>query len=73
MGWHLVLSHCGAIIIGNFSTKSRIISKEALPDPTIIPALKVVNATLELASIVSTFLRDCKCFDKCASFTIPLR
>jgi hypothetical protein len=37
-----VLSHLGAIIIGSLLTKSRIISKEALPEPTIIPALSVV-------------------------------
>jgi hypothetical protein len=38
MGWQRVLSHLGAIIIGSLLTKSRIISKEALPEPTIIPA-----------------------------------
>jgi len=44
MGCVFVFNHFGAIITGNFSTKSRIISKEELPEPTIIPALKVVNA-----------------------------
>ena len=39
-----VLTHRGAIIIGNFSTRSRIISNEALPEPMIIPARKVVIA-----------------------------
>ena len=29
MGWHFVSNHFGVIIIGNFSTKSLIISKEA--------------------------------------------
>ena len=43
MGWHLTCNHLGVIIIGSFSTKSLIISKEALPDPIMIPARNAVN------------------------------
>ncbi len=43
-GCVLVLSHFGVIIKGNFSTISLMISKDALPLPTIIPALNVVKA-----------------------------
>ena len=32
-----------------------MISNEALPEPTIIPAFKVVSAKLELDRMVSTF------------------
>ena len=46
IGCVLVFNHFGAIIKGSFSTKSLIISKEELPDPTITPALNVVNAYL---------------------------
>ena len=60
-------------MMGNFSTKSRIISKEALPEPTMIPALKVVSAKVELANMLSTFLREDKCFDNSFEFTIPLK
>ena len=42
MGWHLVLTHFGATITGNFSAKSLIISNDAEPDPMIIAALKKV-------------------------------
>ena len=73
MGWHFVLSHLGVIITGSLLTKSRIISKEALPDPTIIQALKVVNGTIDFAKILSTFLRDDKCLESDLSFTIPLK
>lgn len=38
MGWHWVLRHCGIIITGNFSSRSLIISKEALAEQTIMPA-----------------------------------
>ena len=43
IGCVLVKTHFGAIIIGNFSHKSLIISNEELPEPTIIPARKTVN------------------------------
>jgi hypothetical protein len=66
-----VLSHLGAIIIGSLLTKSRIISKEALPD-TIIPALSVVVGKVPVFRMVSIFL-EAKCFDKESSLTIPLR
>ena len=55
IGWHFVFNHLGAIIMGNFSTKSRIISKEALPEPIMIPARKVVSANFPLLNSVSTF------------------
>jgi len=58
---------------GNFSTKSLIISNEELPEPTIIPALKVVNAYFFEARASSTFLRDCRCFYSISSLVIPLK
>jgi hypothetical protein len=45
-GLHLVLSHLGAIIIGSLLT-NRIISKDALPEPTIIPAVRAKVQYLE--------------------------
>jgi hypothetical protein len=58
MGWQRVLSHLGAIIIGSLLTKSRIISKEALPEPTIIPALSVVVGKVPVFRMVSTFFLE---------------
>ena len=46
MGWHFVLTHLGVTIKGSFSHKSLMISKEALPLPTIIAARKTVTAAL---------------------------
>jgi len=43
MGCVRVSTHFGAIIIGNFSHKSLMISNDELPEPTIIPALKQLN------------------------------
>jgi hypothetical protein len=40
---------------GSLLTKSRIISKEALPEPTIIPALSVVVGKVPVFRMVSTF------------------
>jgi hypothetical protein len=57
MGWQRVLSHLGAII-GSLLTKSRIISKEALPEPTIIPALSVVVGKVPVFRMVSTFFLE---------------
>ena len=37
-----LLIHLGATIIGNFSTKSRTISKDAEPDPIMILERKTV-------------------------------
>ena len=48
MGWLLVLSHFGVIITGSFSTRSRIISNDALPEPSMIPARRTVSGTLLL-------------------------
>jgi len=42
MGWHLDFNHLGTIITGIFSVKPLMISKEILPEPTIIPASKIV-------------------------------
>ena len=63
MGWHLVFNHLGAIITGSFSTKSRIISNDALPDPTMIPALRVVKLNVPVCNIPSTRFLDSKCFE----------
>ena len=60
IGWHLVFSHLGAIMIGSFSTKSHMISKEALPEPIIIPALKVVKLISPSLSSTSTFFLESK-------------
>ena len=50
MGWQRVFNHFGATITGNFSTRSRINSKEALPDPIIIPSRNVIRASYPSAS-----------------------
>ena len=73
MGWHLVFNHLGVIITGSLLTKSRIISKEALPEPTMIPALKVVIANFPLFKTSSTFFLEDKCLDSDLSFTMPLK
>ncbi|MNY37917.1 hypothetical protein D3C86_1725070 [compost metagenome] len=73
IGWHFVFSHLGVIITGSLFTKSRIISKEALPDPTIIPARNVVSGTVDFPKILSTFFLEDKCFESDLSFTIPLK
>ena len=72
MGWALVKIHFGAIITGSFSTRSRMISNDALPDPTIIPARKTVNAYFSLFKMSSTFRLDFRCFESLLSFEIPL-
>jgi hypothetical protein len=43
MGWERVWSHRGATITGSFSTRSRMISNEALPEPTMMPLRRVVR------------------------------
>ena len=50
-----------------------MISKEALPDPTIIPARRVVSEYLPLDNSNSTRLRERKCSDNLSWFTIPLK
>ena len=45
MGWHRVLAHFGVIMKGSFSARSRMISKEAEPEPTMIEARSVVRGT----------------------------
>ena len=61
------------LIMGSFSQRSRIISKEELPEPTIMAALRTVILKLPLYKTSSTRLRDCKCLLKFSSFTIPLK
>ena len=59
--------------MGSLFTKSRIISNEALPEPTMIPALKVVVAKVLVFKISSTFFLEDKCFDNDLSLIIPLK
>ena len=59
--------------MGSFSTKSLIISKEALPEPIIIPDRIVVRLKEPLDKIVSTFFLDSRCFERWVSLTIPLK
>ncbi len=73
MGWQRVLSHLGVTITGSFSTRSRMISNEALPDPRMMPALSVVSGALAVASTSSTFLRDCRCLLSSPAFASPPR
>ena len=56
-------THCGVIITGNFSHRSLIISKEELPEPTIIAARKTVRWKSPLYKVSSTALRDFKCLE----------
>ena len=73
IGEHFVKSHLGVIITGSFSTKSRIISNEALPEPTIIPALRQVKLKFPFSSSSSTVFLERRCLDKLDSLTIPLK
>ena len=57
--------------MGNFSTRSLIISKDALPEPIMMPDLKLVKLYLPFASSSSTALREAKCFDNISSLIIP--
>ena len=43
MGCERVFSHLGAIITGSFSTRSRMISNDALPEPMMMLARNVVK------------------------------
>ena len=54
MGCVLVFNHLGAIITGSFSTRSRMISKETLPEPTIIPVQRMVRPYFPADSTFST-------------------
>ncbi|MNL58550.1 hypothetical protein D3C87_1821960 [compost metagenome] len=59
--------------MGSLLTKSRMISNEALPEPTMIPALKVVVAKTPVFRIVSTAFLEDKCLESDWSFTMPLK
>ena len=72
-GCVFVFSHLGVIINGSFSTISLMISKEELPDPTMIPALKVVRPYFFEAKVFSTFFLDNKCLESFVSFVMPLK
>jgi hypothetical protein len=50
-----------------------MVSNEALPDPTIIPAFNVVSSKLEPDKRVSIFFRNDKCFDYSSTLLIPLK
>ena len=63
MGWVFVFSQRGVIITGSFSTRSRIISNELLPEPTMIPALSVVTGIPLVRRITSTCAREARCFE----------
>jgi hypothetical protein len=58
MGWMRVFNQRGVTITGSFSTRSRMISNDELPDPTTIPALRVVTGMFPERRIASTFCRD---------------
>ena len=60
-------------MMGSFSTRSRIISKEELPDPTIIPDLKVVKLYISDFKVDSTFFLESKCLESLVSLVITLR
>ena len=44
MGWQRVLTQRGATITGSFSARSRTISKEADPEPTMMEARRTVSS-----------------------------
>lgn len=73
IGWHFVLSHFGAIITGSFSTKSRMISKDAPPEPIMIAALSDVKGTLEVPSTSSVFCLDFRWSDNSVSLLMHNR
>ena len=50
-----------------------MISKEALPEPRIIPAFKVVSANFDPDKIDSTFFLELRCFDNSVALLIPLK
>ena len=45
IGWVFTSTHFGQIIRGSLETSDRSISKEALPEPTIMAALSSVTGT----------------------------
>ncbi len=73
IGWQRVFTHRGTVITGNFSVRSRMISKEALPEPIMIAARKTVNAALAVCKTSSTFRRESRCSDKFSSLVMPLK
>jgi hypothetical protein len=55
---------------GIFSVKSLMISNEALPEPIIIAALKMVQAFPDDLSSSSTANLDPRCLDRCSSLAM---
>ena len=70
IGWAFVETHFGVVITGSFSTRFRIISKLALPDPMITPARTQIHCTFGFELRISPVsIRLSKCWLVCSFFT----
>jgi hypothetical protein len=54
MGWHGVLTHLGVTMTGRRSARYLSISKDALPEPSIMAARRQVTGTPPSRRIFST-------------------
>ena len=76
----LDLKTIGMVVVGAvslaamyFTLKKDIELAKELPEPTIIPALKIVVAYFFEAKISSTFFLERKCLDSSFSLVMPLK
>ena len=73
-GWQREFSQRGVTITGSFSTKSRIISNDAEPDPMMMLARSTVSwALVAAASTLSTALRERRWMLRSWSLAMPER
>ena len=73
-GWQRELSQRGVTMTGSFSTKSRIISNEAEPEPMMMLARSTVSRSgWWRASTCSTAERERKCTLRARSLAMPER
>ena len=66
-------THFGVVMTGKRCVKCRSISKDAEPEPIIIPARISITGTFPLANWRPVFARDSRCWLICLSFAIPPR
>lgn len=69
----VMITPMGVIMTGSFSTRSRTISNEALPDPTMMPARSVVSGTRPALSTFSTLWREARCCESWSLLAMPPR
>ena len=56
-----------------WSKQAVLLSKEALPEPTMMPALMAVSGMPPWARISATFLREARCLESFFSLVMPPR